>query len=94
MSIFKKNACTAALTTVGLTTEIRSMKISHVGHGPALVADLIIMEKVEVCKKRVMNEKIPLQQIYREEMANALSLHKNLKLSRANYLSLKTKRMV
>ena len=29
----RKNACPAALTTVGLTTEIRSMNISHVGHG-------------------------------------------------------------
>ena len=53
----RKNACPAALTTVVLTTEIRSMNISHVGHGPASGADLIIMEKIEVCKKRVVKEK-------------------------------------
>ena len=52
------------------------MNVSHIGHSAASVADLIIMKKLEVCKKRVLNEKLPLQQLYREEMVKALSEHK------------------
>ena len=59
-----------------MTTEIHSMNVLHVGLSAATVADLIIMKKLEVCKKRVLNEKLTLQQIYREEMVKALAEHK------------------
>ena len=62
--------------TSWLTTEIHSMNVLHVGHSATSVADLIIMKKLEVCKKRVFNKKLPLQQIYREEMVKVLSQHK------------------
>ena len=73
---YARKNCPAAITTVGLTTEIRSMFISHVGHSAEYVASLIIREKLEICKKRAVNEKVPIQQIYREEMVKALTEHK------------------
>ena len=75
----RKNGCPAAVTTVGLTTKIRSKHIEHIGHGPESIVDLIIMDKIEVCKKRVQKEQLTLPKIYREEMVKALTENKKIK---------------
>ena len=68
-----------AVTTVGLTTEIRSMNIEHFGHGLESVVDLIIMDKIEICNKRVQKEQLTLPKIYLEEMVKALTENMKIK---------------
>ena len=59
----------SAVTTVGFTTTIRSLNLNHVGHGAESVVDIIIMKKVETCKKWVKTDQLPLPQIYREALS-------------------------
>ena len=55
------------------------MNVNHVGHGAESMVDIIIMNKIETCKKRVKTEQLPLPQIYREEMVKALTENKKIK---------------
>ena len=68
-----QSSCPAYITTVRLSSTIRSSNLNHVSHSAESVVKLIIMKRVDNCKKRAQKEKLTLQQIYRQEMVAALT---------------------
>ena len=48
----KKSSCPASITTVGLSSTIRSSNLYQVGHSAESVVNLIIMKRVDNYKKR------------------------------------------
>ena len=79
-----KSSCPASLTTIGLSSEIKSSNFNHVGHFAESEIDLIFKKRIDNCKQRAQKEQLPLQQIYRQEMVAALTDHKQPELVARN----------
>ena len=79
-TLVKSSSCPASVTTKGLSTVIKSSNLEHIGHSAESEIELIFKKRIDNCKKRVKQEQLSLQQIYRQEMVAALTDHKRPEL--------------
>ena len=63
-----------------MSTVIKSSNLEHIGHSAESEIELIFKKRIDNCKKRVKQEQLSLQQIYRQEMVAALTDHKRPEL--------------